>query len=86
MFVALEEKNLKRFTGSIKKDFATDSDKMSESSLSNDEDSKAVQDGRWTRDEHHSFLKAMAIYGREVKAFIQRCSSVVLKKFTYILK
>lgn len=65
-FVALEKKNLKHFAGASKKLSRKESDKMSESSLSNDEDSKVVQDGRWTRDEHHAFLKAMAIYGREV--------------------
>ena len=41
---------------------------MSESGLSNDEEPKTehVQDGRWTREEHYCFLKAVAIYGREV--------------------
>ena len=43
---------------------------MSESGLSNDDDIKVdlVQDGRWTREEHFCFLKAVAIYGREVRA------------------
>lgn len=43
---------------------------MSESGLSNDEEIKVdlVQDGRWTREEHFCFLKAVAIYGREVRA------------------
>ena len=43
---------------------------MSESGLSNDEEVKVdlVQDGRWTREEHFCFLKAVAIYGREVRA------------------
>jgi hypothetical protein len=41
---------------------------MSESGLSNDDEIKVdlVQDGRWTREEHFCFLKAVAIYGREV--------------------
>ena len=43
-------------------------EQMSESGISNDEDPKVghVQDGRWTREEHYRFLKAVAIYGREV--------------------
>ena len=43
---------------------------MSESGLSNDDEIKVdlVQDGRWTREEHFCFLKAVAIYGREVCA------------------
>lgn len=41
---------------------------MSESGLSNDEEAKKehAQDGRWTREEHYCFLKAVATYGREV--------------------
>ena len=41
---------------------------MSESGLSNDDEAKVeqVSDGRWTREEHYCFLKAVAVYGREV--------------------
>lgn len=44
-------------------------EQMSESGISNYEDPKSeqVQDGRWTREEHYRFLKAVAIYGREVR-------------------
>jgi hypothetical protein len=40
----------------------------SNSENSDDENLKmeAVQDGRWTREEHHNFLTALSIYGKEV--------------------
>jgi hypothetical protein len=43
-------------------------EQMSESGLSNDDEAKVeqVSDGRWTREEHYCFLKAVAVYGREV--------------------
>jgi hypothetical protein len=44
-------------------------EQMSESGLSNDDEAKVeqVSDGRWTREEHYCFLKAVAVYGREVR-------------------
>ena len=51
-------------------------EQMSESGLSNDDEAKVeqVSDGRWTREEHYCFLKAVAVYGREVK----KCSDISL--------
>ena len=56
------------FSANSSEKFFSSQEQMSESGLSNDEDSKVeqVQDGRWTREEHYRFLKAVAIYGREV--------------------
>ena len=48
----------------------SDVDQMSDSGSSVVEDSKVeqAQDGRWTQEEHYCFLKAVAIYGREVSS------------------